>query len=117
MSGTTRSSDWRLRSTIHSTSPSRGDHRVDERLPDRALVELGVADERDLAPALRHVEVPGDVAVGDRAPERRGGADADRARREVDGAGVLGPARVALQPAELAQRRQVAAVERARAGS
>ena len=41
--------------------------RVDDRLPDRALVELGVADERDLAPALRDVEVPGDVAVGERA--------------------------------------------------
>ena len=26
------------------------DQRVDDRLPDRALVELGVADERDLAP-------------------------------------------------------------------
>ena len=89
------------------------DHRIDERLPDRALVELGVADERDVAPALRHVEVAGDVALRDRAPERRGRADADGARREVDDAGILGPARVALQPAELAQRRQVAAVERA----
>jgi hypothetical protein len=27
-----------------------GDHRVDHRLPDRALVELGVAHERDLPP-------------------------------------------------------------------
>ena len=113
MSGTTRSSDWRLRSTIHSTSPRRGDDRVDERLPDRALVELGVADQRDLAPALRHVEVAGDVAVRERAPDRRGRADADRAGREVDGVGVLGAARVALQAAELAQRRQVASVEAA----
>ena len=113
MSGTTRSSDWRLRSTIHSTSPRRGDHRIDERLPDGALVELGVADERDVAAALRHVEVAGDVAVRDRAPERRRRADADRAGREVDDARILGAARIALQPAELAQRRQVAAVERA----
>ena len=87
------------------------DHRVDERLPDRALVELGVADQRDLAPALRHVEVPGHVAVRDRAPDRRGRADPDRAGREVDDVRILGPARVALQAAELAQRRQVAAVE------
>ena len=89
------------------------DHGIDERLPDRALVELGVADERDLAAALRHVEVPGDVALRDRAPERRGRADPDGARREVDDARILGPARVALQSAELAQPRQVAPVERA----
>ncbi len=89
MSGTTRSSDWRLRSTIHSTSPRRGDHRIDERLPDRALVELGVAEQRDVAAALRHVEVAGDVAVRERAPDRRRRADADRAGREVDRVGVL----------------------------
>ena len=89
------------------------DHRVDERLPDRALVELGVADERDVAAALRHVEVPGHVALRDRAPERRCRTDADRPRREVDDARILGPARIALQAAELAQPRQVAAIERA----
>ena len=52
------------------------DHRVDQRLPDRALVELGVADQRDLPTALRHVEVPGDVAVRERAPDRRRRTDA-----------------------------------------
>ena len=51
MSGTTRSSDWRLRSTTHMTSPSARHHRVGDRLPAGALVELGVADQRDLAPA------------------------------------------------------------------
>ena len=65
------------------------DDRVDERLPDRALVELGVADQRDLASALRHVEVPGDVAVRERAPDRRGRPDPHRAGREVDRVGVL----------------------------
>ncbi len=89
----------------------RGDHRVDQRLPDRALVELGVADQRDLAPGARRLEVAGDVAVGDRAPDRRRRADPDRAGREVDGVGVLGAARVALQPAEGAQLGQVGAVE------
>ena len=53
MSGTTRSSDWRLRSTTHSTSPRRAHHRVDDRLPHGALVQLGVAQQRDLAPAAR----------------------------------------------------------------
>ena len=87
--GTTRSSDWRLRSTTHMTSPRRAHHRVGDRLPAGALVELGVADQRDLAPADRHVEVPGDVAVRERAPDRRGRADADRAGRVVDRVGVL----------------------------
>ena len=86
-------------------------HRVGDRLPARALVELGVADQRDLAAADRHVEVPGDVAVRERAPDRRGRADADRAGRVVDRVGVLGARRVGLQPAELAQRRQVARLE------
>jgi hypothetical protein len=40
------------------------DHRVDDGLPHGPLVELGVAEQRDLSPAARDVEVPGDVAVG-----------------------------------------------------
>ena len=88
-----------------------GHHRVGDRLPAGALVELGVADQRDLAPAARDVEVPGDVAVRERAPDRRGRAEADAAGRVVDRVGVLRAARVGLQPAVLAQRRQVAAVE------
>jgi hypothetical protein len=86
-------------------------HRIGDRLPARALVELGVADQRDLAPADRHVEVPGDVAVGERAPDRRRRAQADGAGRVVDRIGVLGPRRVRLQPAELAQRREIAPVQ------
>ena len=66
-----------------------------------------------MAPALGHLEVAGDVAVRERAPDRRRGADADGAGREVDGVGVLGAAGVALQPAELAQPRQIGLVERA----
>ena len=86
-------------------------HRVGDRLPARALVELGVAEQRDLAPADRHVEVPRHVAVRERAPDRRGRADPDRAGRVVDGVGVLRARRVGLQPAELAQRLQVARLE------
>ena len=86
-------------------------HRVGDRLPAGALVELRVADQRDLAPADRHVEVARDVAVRDRAPDRRRRAEPDRAGRVVDRVGVLRPRRVGLQPAELPQRRQVGAVE------
>jgi Lrp/AsnC family transcriptional regulator, leucine-responsive regulatory protein len=88
-------------------------HRVDQGLPDRALVQLRVAEQRDPPAALRHREVPGHVAVGDGAPDRGGRADADRPGGEVGGHRVLQPRRVALQPAELAQRRQVPLVERA----
>ncbi len=86
-------------------------HRVRDRLPARALVELGVPDQRDLAAADRDVEVAGGVAVRDRAPDRRGGAEPDRAGRVVDRVRVLRPRRVGLQPAVLPQRREVRAVE------
>ena len=86
-------------------------HRVGDRLPAGALVELGVADQRDLASAGRHVEVTRDVALRDRAPDRSRRAEPDRAGRVVDGVRVLGARRVGLQSAELAQRGQVGAVE------
>ena len=86
-------------------------HRVGDRLPARALVELGVADQRDLAAADGDVEVPGDVAVGERAPHRRRRAEPDRAGGVVDGIRVLRARRIGLQAAELAQRLQVGAVE------
>ena len=87
------------------------DHRVGDRLPARALVELGVAEQRDLAPADRDVEVAGHVAVRDRAPDRRRRPDPDRARRVVDRVGVLRARGIGLEPAELAQRLQVARLE------
>ena len=86
-------------------------HRVDDRLPHGALVELGVAQQRDLAPAARDVEVPGDVAMGQRAPDRRGGPDPDAPGRVVDGVGVLRAARIGLKAAVLAQARQVGRVQ------
>jgi hypothetical protein len=55
------------------------DERVEQRFPDGALVKLGVADERDMTTALRHVEVPGYVAMRERAPDRRGSANPDGA--------------------------------------
>ena len=86
--------------------------RVGDRLPDGALVELGVAQQGDLAAARRRLEaVVLEVAARDRGPDRRGGPDADGARGEVDRVRVLRPARVALQAAEGAQRLQVRPLE------
>ena len=88
------------------------DDRIDDRLPARALIELGVADQRHLPPSARDIEVTGDVAMRERAPDRGGRPDPNRSGREVSRDRILEPARVALQPAELPQRRQVALVER-----
>ena len=85
--------------------------RVDQRLPDRPLVELGVTQQRDLAASLRDLEVARHVAVRDGAPDRRGRSDPHRAGGEVGGHRILQPARVALQPTELTQRRQVFEVQ------
>ena len=111
MPGTTRSSDWRLRSTIQRTSLSRGTIGSDQRFPHGPLVELGVADEGDVPPRPGRPEMGRHVAVGDGAPDRRGGANADRPGGEIDRVGVLGPARVALEPTERPQLGQVALVE------
>jgi hypothetical protein len=79
-------------------------------LVDVALVELGVADESD-HPALR----PGRPAAGadvvlHQARERGDrDAEADRAGREIDVVGVLGPARIALRPAPAAERLELVA--------
>ena len=80
---------------------------LEDRLPDVALVELGVADEGH-EPALRLArdrlaEMEPQVAIGQRREHRGDRTEADRAGREVDRVGVLGPRRVRLQPAELAQ--------------
>ena len=84
---------------------------VGHRLPHRALVELGVAHEGDLASHRRRLEaVVLEVAAGERAPDRGGGADAHRAGRVVHRVGVLGPAGVALQ----ARRTRAASRGRAR---
>ena len=91
------------------------DHRVEDRLPAGALVQLGVA-QQGVLPARADVPEPARVAAGQRAPDRRRRADPDRAGGVVDRIRVLRAARVALQAAELAQgaqvlRRQVAEQE------
>ena len=91
-----------------------GHARVGDRLPDGPLVELGVSHQCDLAAHRRSLEaVVLQVAAGERAPDRRGGADPHGAGRVVDGIGVLGPARIALQPAEGPQRLEVGLFEAA----
>ena len=90
------------------------DPRVGDRLPDGALVELGVAEQGDLAAARRRLEAMVlEVAARDRAPDRRGGADPDRAGGVVHRVRVLRPARVALEAAERAQRLEVWPLETA----
>ena len=89
-----------------------GHARVRDRLPDRALVQLGVAQQRDLAPHRRRVEaVVLQVAAGDRAPDRSGRADPHRAGGVVHRVGVLGAAGIALQAAEGTQRLEVRALQ------
>ena len=55
--GMTRSSDWRLKSTIHVTLPSSRQDGSRDRLPDVPLVELGVADQRHEAAVVAGAEV------------------------------------------------------------
>ena len=87
--------------------PQASRRRLDRRLPHCPLVELGVAEQRDEASPGAHLEVFLHITVCERAEERRGGAEADRPRGEVDVEGVLRSARICLQTAEVAQRRQV----------
>ena len=92
-----------------------GHARVDDGLPDGALVELGVTEQRVLAArgidAVPAFEVPAQVTAGHRPPDRGGRADADRSRGVVHRIGVLDPARIALQAAERPQRGQVGLIE------
>ena len=88
------------------------DPGVGDRLPDGPLVELGVAEQRDLAAARGRLEaVVLEVAARHGAPDRRRRADADGARGVVHRVGVLRAARVALKPTERAQRLEVGLLE------
>ena len=101
--GTTRSSDCRFRSTTQTTSPSSatsGRATASQTAPSSSSASPSSEYWRPV-PHRRRAEVPGDVPAGQRAPDRRGRADADRAGGVVDRIGVLEPARVALQAAEL----------------
>ena len=93
--------------------PRQRGERLHQRLPEIALVKLGVTEQRDEAPAGRAAEPRLHVPIGDGAEQRSRRTEPDRARRVVDGERVLRPRGVALQAAELAQLRQVGAVEAA----
>ena len=112
MSGTTRSSDWRFRSTTQSTSPRRATHGsaiASQTAPSSSSASPSSAIWRPRGGSLEAVVL--EVPARDRAPDRRGRADADGAGRVVDRVGVLRPARVALEPAERAQRLEVGLLE------
>ena len=102
-SGTTRSRLWRLVSTTHMHVAEALQRRLGDRLPDVALVELGVTGRgRRSGPGGRdrHGAVGLDVAAHGGGEQRGDDAEADRPGREVEDVGVLGAARVRLQPAE-----------------
>ena len=112
MSGTTRSSDWRFRSTTQSTSPSRATHGsaiASQTAPSSSSASPSSAIWRPRARRLEAVVL--EVAARHRAPDRRRRADADGAGGVVDRVRVLRPARVALEPAERAQRLEVGLLE------
>ena len=71
----------------------------EHRLEDVALVELGVADQRDHA-AFGPVEAPAvgaHIVLHQRGEQRLRDAEADRAGGEIDVVGVLGARRIALR--------------------
>ena len=76
--GITRSSEWRLRSTIQSALPSprvSGSATASQRLPSS---RLRVAEQGDVAATRRGAEVGGDVPVGERSEQRGGAPQADQ---------------------------------------
>ena len=84
---------------------------VGDRLPHVALVEFGIADQRDEPAILAGAEMRSHVAVDHAREQRCRGAQADGAGREVDRVGILRAARVRLQPAKVAQPAELGAVE------
>ena len=78
---------------------------LDDRLVDIALVELGIADQRDKSAAVLLLQpaVRGEIILHEAGEERDGHAKSDRAGREIDRDPVLGPARIALRAAEPAE--------------
>ena len=78
---------------------------LDQRLVDVALVELGIAHEGNHPAGVgrREAAVGDEIVLNEAGEEGDGDAQADAAGREVDGDAVLGPARVALCPAEAAE--------------
>ena len=91
----------------------------EQRLEDVALVELGVAGERD-HPAGRLVGrdqlLQPQIILRDRAEQSHADAEPDRAGREIDDVAVLGARRIGLRAAEGAKPLQLLAASDGRAG-
>ena len=91
------------------TEATRG--RIGERLPDVALIELGIAHQRHEAATGLSVEMRVDVAIDHAREERCSRSQAHGPGREVDGIRILRARRVRLQTTERAQRREVLAIQ------
>ncbi len=81
-------------------------------LEDVALVELGVAGERDHAAGRvvrRHQALETEIILGERGEQGHADAEPDRPGREIDGVAVLGARRVGLSAAEAAKPLQLVA--------
>ena len=79
--------------------------RIDDRLPYRPFVHLRVAEQGVEAAGFRGLgESVGDVAVGQRRPDRGGRTDAHGSGREVHRVRVLRPGRIGLESPTAAQR-------------
>ena len=84
---------------------------LEQRLVDVALVELGIADERH-EPPLRPRLRPGfrrEIVLRKAGEDGEGGAEADRAGRDIDVVLVLGPRGVGLRAAEAAEALELVA--------
>ena len=77
-------------------------------LEDIALVELGIAHQRDHPPAVARVDQPlaGEIVLGERREHGLRRAEPDGSRREIDIVVVLGARRVGLGAAEAAEALQ-----------
>ena len=102
--GSTRSRDWRLKSTIHITLPRpavAGSATASQMLPSSSSASPISRDEAGVL-----VEAPKWASTYRREAAANSGcgrAEPDRAGGEVDAVRVLGPRRIGLQPAEGAQ--------------
>ena len=85
---------------------------LDQGLVDIALVELGIAHQRDEAATLvvRERAAGGEPVLDQAGEQGDGDPEADRAGGEVDRDPVLGPAGIALRAAEAAEILQRGAV-------
>ena len=87
------------------------ERRVGDGLPHVALVELGIAHQRDEPGGGPGPEVGVDIAASGRREQRSDSAEANRAGREVEDVRVLRAARVGLEAAQLAQPGEVGGIE------